>query len=101
MFALLNKRWCSQVDCAHCVKPNTTEEEEGEWIADSDPSITVSTVAGQPRRRALVHLDGLQQMSDAGLQLTVRMCTHLSVVHVLPPSFLQHLFDSVQHKGQN
>ena len=56
MFALLNKRWCSQVDGAHCVKPNTTEEQEGEWIADSDPSITVSAFGGHPWRRALLHL---------------------------------------------
>lgn len=46
MFAILlktqlNKRWCSQVDGQHCVKPDTTEEDEGKWIADSDPSITV------------------------------------------------------------
>jgi hypothetical protein len=41
MFSLLNKLFCSQVDGAHCVKSDTSEESEAKMIGDSDPAIEV------------------------------------------------------------
>ena len=44
MFALLNKAFCSQIDGQHCVKSDTSEDEESQFIGDSDPSISVCTL---------------------------------------------------------
>jgi len=35
----LNKKFCSQMDGAHCVKSDTTEEEEANNIGESNPAI--------------------------------------------------------------
>jgi len=110
MFAILlktqlNKRWCSQLDGQHCIKPDTTEEQEGEWIADSDPSITVcphsSCHTSNSPVAIKIYCVQLRAVMSGVMPITCNCVDLTRFASPLSHSSQQHLFDSVQHAGQN